>query len=67
MTRAKAAGLVRIASALLIVRGLWGAILDVSQAFAGTESRPQREGVDTIQKRVVKEVWDIKIRTTPQV
>lgn len=67
MNNAKAAGLVRIASALLIAGGLWGAILDVSQAFAATESRPQSEGVDTIEKRVAKVVWDIKVRTTPQV
>ncbi len=42
-------------------------MLNTEGSTAAVLLPPQSEGVDTIQKRVVKEVRDIKVRTTPQV
>ena len=67
MNWTKAAGLAGVASAFLIAGSVWGAIFDVGQALAAEENRAQGEEADTVQKKVAKVVWDIQVRTTPQV
>jgi len=51
----------------ILIAGLLGTVLAISEPWAAETSPIESEESEATEKRVAKVVWDIKVRTTPEV